>query len=254
MHSYFSHSTLLFSRDASIEEWYDKNADRNTIGERDKQLQILSVVASTLPSLLYAEKQFYVNNDCLTAFLSILDAVQGLARVEVLLNNQIPAREVIQPALEYNPDFFNSVYTDLINCEKNESVIQDALDAVNAYLDERQFIFQPILDYLEEQETPRTGTEINTDLGHSPHGESEEEPEFDEGSLDIVYQWLAWKGIIRQVATPLNLTVKSQIAVEEPAYYYDSTVVVGASSARDPLCSRSSRSRKHPHPHSQRTQ
>ncbi|MDE0425927.1 MAG: hypothetical protein OXN25_13785 [Candidatus Poribacteria bacterium] len=233
MHSYFSHSTLLFSRDASIEEWYDKNADRNSIGERDKQLQILSVVASTLPSLLYAEKQFYVNQDCLTAFLSILDAVQGLARVEVLLNNQIPAREVIQPALEYNPDFFNSVYTDLINCEKNESVIQGALNAVNAYLDERQFIFQPILDYLEEQKTPRTGTELNADLGHNPHGESEEEPEFDEESLDLVCQWLTWKGIIRQVATPVNLTVKSQIAVEEPAYYYDSTLV-GASSTRDP--------------------
>ena len=232
MHSYFSHSTLLFSRDASIEEWYDKNADRNNIGERDKQLQVLSVVAGTLPSLLYAEKQFYVNQDCLTAFLSILDAVDGLARIEVLLNNQIPAREVIQPALEYNPDFFNHVYTDLINCEKNESVIQDALDAINAYLDERQFIFQPILDYLEAQKTPRTGTELNADLGR-PHGKSEEEPEFDEESLDLVCQWLTWKGIIRQVATPLNLTVKSQIAVEEPAYYYD--IPVGASFTRDPL-------------------
>lgn len=233
MHSYFSHSTLLFSRDASIEEWYNKNADRNNIGERDKHLQVLSVVAGTLPSLLYAEKQFYVNRDCLTAFLSILDAVDGLARIEVLLNNQIPAREVIQPALEYNPDFFNHVYTELINCKKNESVIQGALDAINAYLDERRFIFQPILDYLEEQKTPRTGTELNADLGHSPHGKSEEESEFDEESLDLVCQWLTWKGIIRQVATPLNLTVKSQIAVEEPAYYYDS-IPVGASSTRDP--------------------
>ena len=232
MHSYFSHSTLLFSRDASIEAWYDKNADRNSIGERDKQFQILNVVAGALPSLLYAEKQFYVNRDCLTAFLSILDAVDGLARIEVLLNNQIPAREVIQPALEYNPDFFNHVYTDLINCEKNESVIQDALDAINAYLDERQFIFQPILNYLAEQKTPRTGTELNADLGHSPHGKSEEEPEFNEESLDLVCQWLTWKGIIRQVATPLNLTVKSQVSVEEPAYYYDSPV--GASSTRDP--------------------
>lgn len=238
MHSYFSHSTLLFSRDASIQEWYDKNADRNNIGERDKQLQVLNVVASTLPSLLYAEKQFYVNKDCLTAFLSILDAVQGLARIEVLLNKQIPAREVIQPALQYNPDFFNRVYTDLINCKKNETVIQDALDAINAYLDERQFIFQPILDYLIEQKTPRTGAELNTDLGHRPHGKSEEEPEFDEESLDLVCQWLTWKGIIRQVAMPLNLTVKSQIAVEEPAYYYDG--IVGASSTRDSIVGASS--------------
>ena len=233
MHSYFSHSTLLFSRDASIEEWYHKNADRNSIGERDKQLQILNVVANTLPSLLYAEKQFYVNQDCLATFLSILDAVQGLARIEVLLNDEIPAREVIQPAIEYNPDFFNKVYTDLINCEKNEVVIQDALHAINEYLDEREFIFQPILDYLIEQETPRPGTELNADLGHSRQGRGEEEPEFDDESLDLVCQWLAWKGVIRQVAAPLNLTVKSQVSVEEPAYYYDNTV--GTSATREDI-------------------
>ena len=153
MHSYFSHSTLLFSRDDSIQEWYDKNANLNNIGERDKQFQLLNVIASTLPSLIYAEKQFYVNKDCLTCFLTLLNVVQALARIEVLLNDEIPAREVIQPALRYNPDFFNRVYTDLINCEKNEAVLQEALDAINNYLDERQFIFQPVLDYLAEQES-----------------------------------------------------------------------------------------------------
>ena len=224
MHSYFSHSTLLFSRDASIQEWYDKNANRDNIGERDKQFQLLNVITSTLPSLIYAEKQFYVNKDILTAFLSLLNVVQGLARIEVLLNNEIPAREVIQPALRYNPDFFNCVYTDLINCEKNASIIQDTLEAIHDYFDERQFIFQPVLDYLAEQKVPRAITELNADLGRGLHNEGEE-------SLNLVCQWLAWKGIIRQVAVPLKLTAKSQIAVEEPAYYYDG--IVGASSARD---------------------
>ncbi|GEM_PF-259100 len=231
MHSYFSHSTLLFSHDASIQEWYDKNANRDNIGERDKQLQLLNVIASTLPSLIYAEKQFYVNKDCLTCFLSLLNVVQGLARLEVLLNNEIPAREVIQPALRYNPDFFNRVYTNLINCEKNETVIQDALDAINTYLDEQQFIFQPILDYLIEQKAPRTNTELNADLGRGSHRNSDGVPEFEEESLDLVCQWLAWKGIVRQVAMPVKLTVKSHISVEEPAYYYDDTV--GASFTRD---------------------
>ena len=231
MHSYFSHSTLLFSHDASIQEWYDKNANRDNIGERDKQLQLLNVIASTLPSLVYAEKQFYVNKDCLTSFLSILNVVQGLARLEVLLNNEIPAREVIQPALRYNPDFFSRVYTDLINCEKTEAVIQDVLDAINAYLDERQFIYQPILDYLIEQKAPRTNTELNADLGRDLHVNSDGAPEFDEESLDLVCQWLAWKGIIRQVAMPMKLTAKSHVSVEEPAYYYDGTV--GASFTRD---------------------
>ena len=211
MHSYFSHSTLLFSRDASIREWYDKNANRHGIGERDKQLQLLNVAASTLPNLVYAEKQFYVNRDVITCFLTLLNVVQGLARIEVLLNDEIPTREVIQPALRYNPDFFNHVYTELINCEKNEAVFQNTLDAVNAYLDERRFIFQPVLDYLTEEKAPRSNTEIDAHFKAS----------FDEGSLALVCQWLAWKGIIQQIAVPTKLTVKSQVSVEEPAYYYD---------------------------------
>ncbi len=223
MHSYFSHSTLLFSRDASIQEWYDKNANRNNIGERDKQFLLLDVVASTLPSLIYAEKQFYVNKDCLISFLSILEVVQGLARIEVLLNDEVPVREVIQPALRYNPDFFDRVYTDLMSCEKNEVVIQDTLDAINAYLDERQFIFQPILDYLIAQKAPRANTELNADLGRSAHGKRDGDSEFDDESLDLVCQWLAWKGVIRQVALPMKLTAKSQVSLEEPAYYYDGT-------------------------------
>ncbi len=223
MHSYFSHSTLLFSRDTSIEEWYDKNANRYNIGERDKQFQRLNVIAGTLPSLIYAEKQFYVNKDYLTCFLSLLNVVQGLARIEVLLNNEIPAREVIQPALRYNPDFFDTVYTDFINCEKNEAILQDTIDAINGYLDARQFIFQPVLDYLTEQKVPRTLTELNADLGRGLH-DSGGFSDFDEELLGMVCQWLAWKGIIKQVAMPLKLTAKSQIAVEEPAYYHDGTV------------------------------
>ena len=230
MHSYFSHSTLLFSRDASIQEWYDKNANRNNIGERDKQFQLLNVVAGTLPSLIYAEKQLYVNKDYLTCFLSLLNVVQGLARIEVLLNNEIPAREVIQPALRYNPDFFDRVYTDFINCEKTETVLQDTLEAINGYFDEHASIFQPVLDYLADQKVPRTLTALNADLGHALDN-SEGFSDSDDESLGLVCQWLAWKGIIKQVAMPMKLTAKSQIAVEEPAYYYDG--IVEASSAHD---------------------
>ncbi len=213
MHSYFSHSTLLFSKDDSIKEWYDKNASRDSIGERDKQLQILNVIAEVLPSLVYAEKQFYVNQDIPTSFLTLLSVVEDLARIEVLLNNQIPAREVIQPALNYNPDFFEHVYTNLINCEKNETVIQDAIDAINAYIDERQFIFQPIFDYLEEQKGPRSNFEMNAHF----------HPKFRDASVDMICQWLTWKGVIQQVSVPIKLTVKSQVEVEEPAYYIDNT-------------------------------
>ncbi|MCZ6777163.1 MAG: hypothetical protein O7D34_12025, partial [Ignavibacteria bacterium] len=159
-HSYFSRSTLLFTHDESIKDWY-QNANLHHIGARDMALQLLTVTTELLPTLTYAEKQFYVNKDLNYSFLSILRTVEGLARVEVILNDEVPSREVIQPALKYNPDFFNVVYADLINRQKDEAVIQNALDAINAYLDDKTFIFQPILDFLAEADGPRSTTELN---------------------------------------------------------------------------------------------
>ena len=40
-------------------------------------------------------------------------------------------------------------------------------------------------------------------------------------TLGIAYEWLADKGVIQKVSTPLRLTEKSRATVEEAAYYYD---------------------------------
>ena len=209
-HSFFSRSTLLFCSDESVKTWY-QNANLHNIGARDRGLQLLIVATGLLPTLRYAEKQFYVNRDLNYSFLSILRTVESLARIEVILNDEVPSREVIQPALEYNPDFFRVTYSDLINREKDEAVIQNALDTINAYLDEKLFIFQPILDFLAEADGPRSTTELNSYF----------QKKIGENRLDAAYEWLARKGIIQQVSTPVKLTLKSQVEMEEAAYYYD---------------------------------
>ncbi|MCZ6679210.1 MAG: hypothetical protein O7E52_18425 [Candidatus Poribacteria bacterium] len=211
-HSYFSRSTLLFTHDESIKDWY-QNANLHHIGARDMALQLLTVTTELLPTLTYAEKQFYVNKDLNYSFLSILRTVEGLARVEVILNDEVPSREVIQPALKYNPDFFNVVYADLINRQKDEAVIQNALDAINAYLDDKTFIFQPILDFLAEADGPRSTTELNAYF----------QKKVGEDRLDAAYEWLATKGLVQQVSTPVKLARKSQVEMEEAAYYCDRT-------------------------------
>ena len=208
-HSYFSLSTLLFSEDESIKAWYE-NANLHGYGARDKKLQLLSVITRVFAPLAYAEKQFYVNNDLLYSFITLLYVVEVLARVEVILNDEVPSREVIQPALKYNPEFFNLVYIDLINREKDEGVIENALAQINAYLDDKLFIFQPVLDYLAEEESPQSITELNTYFQTKLEGPR----------LDITCQWLARKGVIEQVSTPVKLTLRSQIEMEEAAYYY----------------------------------
>ena len=209
-HSFFSRSTLLFCSDESVKTWY-QNANLHDIGGRDRALQLLIVATGLLPTLKYAEKQFYVNRDLNYSFLSILRTVESLARIEVILNDEVPSREVIQPALEYNPDFFRVTYSDLINREKDEAVIQSALDAINAYLDEKLFIFQPILDFLAEANGPRSTTELNSYF----------QKKIGDNRLDAAYVWLAQKGIIQQVSTPVKLTLKSQVEMEEAAYYYE---------------------------------
>ena len=209
-HSFFSRSTLLFCSDESVKTWY-QNANLHNIGARDRGLQLLIVATGLLPTLRYAEKQFYVNRDLNYSFLSILRTVESLARIEVILNDEVPSREVIQPALEYNPDFFRVTYSDLINREKDEAVIQNALDTINAYLDEKLFIFQPILDFLAEADGPRSTTELNSYF----------QKKIGENRLDAAYEWLARKGIIQQVSTPVKFTLKSQFEMEEAAYYYD---------------------------------
>ena len=215
-HSFFSRSTLLFCSDESVKTWY-QNANLHDIGGRDRALQLLIVATGLLPTLKYAEKQFYVNRDLNYSFLSILRTVESLARIEVILNDEVPSREVIQPALEYNPDFFRVTYSDLINRDKDEAVIQNALDTINAYLDEKLFIFQPILDFLAEADGPRSATELNSYFQNK----------IGDNHLDAAYVWLAQKGIIQQVSTPVKFTLKSQVEMEEAAYYYDRAAPMG---------------------------
>ena len=222
-HSFFSRSTLLFCSDESVKTWY-QNANLHNIGARDRALQLLIVATGLLPTLKYAEKQFYVNGDLNYSFLSILRTVESLARIEVILNDEVPSREVIQPALEYNPDFFRVTYSDLINCEKDEAVIQNVLDTINSYLDEKLFIFQPILDFLAEADGPRSTTELNSYF----------QKKISDNRLDAAYEWLARKGIIQQVSTPVNLTLKSQVEMEEAAYYYDREAATTTSELHHP--------------------
>ena len=211
-HSIHSQSKLLFSKDESIEAWFEET-DR--ISDRDQEFQLLRAGANVPPNLYKAEKWFYAKNDLNYSFLWLLYVVNELASVEVVLNSEVPGREVIHQALKYNPSFFNAVYTDLINGPKDKQAIQQALDMTNAYLLKRaDRLFKPVLDYLAEADGMRTASELNAYF--------RKKVQTDE--LVWVYEWLAEKGIIEKVAAPMRLTKKSQVALEEPAYYYDADI------------------------------
>jgi len=209
IHSVRAESTLLFSKDDSLAAWYEES-DR--IGDRDRPFQLLRLAAWVVPGVDKAEKWFYAKNDLLYSFVWILYTVNNMARIEAVLNNEAPGREVIHQALKHNPAFFKQVYTDLIHGPKDRRSIQRALDLLNGYLEARAArLFQPILDYLSEAQGLRAVSDLTTHFRKKVQTEE----------LFWSFDWLARKGIIEKAAMPLKLTRKSQIDFEEPAYFYD---------------------------------
>lgn len=209
MHSAFSLSTLLFTTDDTIREYY---LNVQTIGSRDRQLRLITAGSAALATLAKAEKWLYTRKDVSYSFLWIMYTIQQLATIEVLLNNEVTRREVIQQALKINPTFFNRVYYDLIHQKKDEETIQQALDTINGYIDDKiLLLFGPILEFLGDAGGVRTTTEMDAYF----------KKQVQVDTLSNVYEWLADKGIFQKVPSPVRLTVKSQIEVDEAAYYYD---------------------------------
>lgn len=208
MHSALAQSRLLFTHDESIRDLYD---GIRALNARDRQVQLMHAASHVIPTLYKAEKWLHVRRDLHYAFHYIMYCINGLAQIEVFMHDQLAGREVIQQALELNPGFFNAVYTDLIDRPKTEEAVGEALARIDAYLTDRvTALFQPILDYLEEEGSARSVTEIETWFDN----------QMNLRGVTTVCEWLADKDIITRVSSPLRLTLKSNVDYEELAFYY----------------------------------
>lgn len=210
MHSSFALSTLLFTTDDSIRAYYE---DVRRIGPRDRQLRLMGAGGHALVTLAKAEKWLLTRGDVSYSFLWIMYTVARLAEIEVLLRGELTSREVVPQALKLNPAFFNKVYYDLIHTKKDEVTIQRALDLINGYIGGKvDLLFGPVLEYLKREGGVRTTTELDDYFGKQVQGDC---------YVGTICEWLADEGIVQKVPSPLRLTHKSQVVVDEAAYYYD---------------------------------
>lgn len=208
-HSTVVRSTLLFSHDDALREAYE---NARHLGEKDRQIQLLRVATGLLPFLVKAEKWLTVKHDPNYAFVWLMHVVVGLAQIDVLLNGEIPGREVIHQALRTNPLLFHALYTDLIEGEKTPERLRQALDLVHGYLDDHlRTLFRPLLDYLKEEGVARTNRQLDEYFSKR----------FQVEFLSLAYEWLADKGILMKVGVPIRLTETSRVTVDEAAYLYE---------------------------------
>jgi predicted nucleotidyltransferase len=208
IHSLLAKGRLLYTHDQTIADLFARLHD---IGDRDTALQLLRAATGALPAIDKAHKWFLTRADLDYTALWILYAATPLARMEVIGRRLLADREVIPQAMALNPAFFKTVYADLLNAKKTRQGVQAALDAVDGYVAERTAaVFAPVIDYLREAGDARSSSEI----------ESHFKRHFDVGGVLTACEHLAARGLIGKASTPVHLTKKSNIEVQELAFFY----------------------------------
>jgi uncharacterized protein len=222
LHSFLAKGRLIYTHDPTVA---DLCATLAGLGERDQQVQLLRAATSAIAPIYKARKWFVTRRDLEYASLWILYAATPLARVEVLGRHLLADREVIPQAMTVNPAFFKTIYTDLLNTPKTVGGVEAALGAVDGYLAERApALFAPVLDHLRGVGEARSCTEIETHFART----------FDVNGVSAACEYLADQGLIGKASTPVRLTRRSNVEVQELAFFHaqQSPVLPRVQSAR----------------------
>lgn len=208
MHSFLAKGRLLYTHDSTIADLCAKLQD---LGERDTQIQLLSAATETLGSLDKARKWFTTRGDLDYTALWLLYAATPLARMEVYSARLLAGREVIQQAMKLNPEFFEIIYTNLLNTRKTRKNVEGALLAAEQYVADRApRAFQLVLEYLREVGETRSSTELEAHFKRN----------FNWNGATAACEYLSNQGLISKVSAPVQLTKKSNVMVEELAFVY----------------------------------
>lgn len=208
MHSYLAKGRLLYTHDPSIADLCARLRD---VGTRDTQLQQLRAATGALACIYKAHKWLATRNDLDYTALWILYALTPLAQIELLARGELTDREVIPRAMLANPQFFRAVYVDLLNMPKTAATVAAALAALDGYIAERTaHLFAPVLDYLREAGEARAASDIENHFTRH----------FDLPGVTAACEYLADRGLLGKVSTAVQLTRRSNIQVQELAFFH----------------------------------
>jgi hypothetical protein len=208
MHSLLAKGRLIYTHDETIDALCER---LHTMGDRDRQLQLLSAGTGVLPPLYKARKWFVTRKDADYAALWILYAATPLARIEVIGAGQLADREVIPQAMLLNASFFKTVYHDVLNEKKTLKSVEAALDAIDRYLADRTtLLYSPVLDHLRDVGEARSATEIEDHFARN----------FGVSHVTTVCEYLADRGLLAKASVPVKLTRRSNVEVQEMAFFH----------------------------------
>ena len=208
VHSFLAKGRLLFTHDPTIEDLFTRLQSR---GQRDTAILMLRAATGVLPCVYKARKWLETRGDLAYTSLWTLYAAESVARMEVIAAGLLPDREVLPQAVKLNPALFQTIYTDLLSAGTRRDVVERALTTVESYMEARaRKVFAPILDYLREQGDVRSSRDIEDHFRKN----------FGIEGVTTVCEYLADLGLAGKASTPLLLTKRSNVTVEELAFFH----------------------------------
>jgi len=207
-HSFLAKGRLLYTHDPTLADLFVRLHD---IGDRDTQVQLLRAATCVLPPMYKARKWFVTRDDLDYSALWILYAATPLAQVEVIGARLLADREVIPQAMKLNPTLFKTVYVDLLNTKKTRRNVQTALETIEGYIAQRApALFKMVIDHLREVGEARSCIEIEDHFNRN----------FDVSGVTLACEYLADQGLIGKASTTGRLTRKSNVELQQLAFYY----------------------------------
>ena len=207
-HSVYAHSTLLFSKDPSIDSMYE---DIDRLGKHDLQIQMMNHAQFAVTQLYKAKKWHLIKDDPHYTAHWILNTAGALANVVVSQAGQLVDREALVKGAELKPELFKLIYTDLFDKKITQTSLGKAIDAIEAYLEPlAEELFEPVIEYLRGAGgEPRSSTELETHFARN----------YDLQHVVTACEWLTDLEIIEKASVHTKLTLYSQNEVEELAFF-----------------------------------
>jgi hypothetical protein len=208
MHSLLAKGRLLYTHDETV---VDLCARLREIGERDTMVQLMSSATHALATIYKARKFLVTRSDLEYTALWVLYAAIPLAKIEIIGRRLLADREVIPQAMKLNPALFKTIYVDLLNAKKTRKNVEAALEAVDRYLAERaKVLFAPVIDHLRDVGEARSCSEIEDHFRRN----------YDISGVTTACEYLADQKLIGKASAPVQLTKRSNIEVQELAFFY----------------------------------
>jgi predicted nucleotidyltransferase len=208
MHSFLAKGRLLYTHDPTIEDLFGRLRSR---GQRDTAILMLHAATAALPPLYKARKWLETRGDLAYTALWTLYTADPVARMEVIGAGQLPDREVIPQAMKINPALLTTIYTDLLSHGTEKAVVEKALKTVEKYMEARATkVFAPVLDYMREHGDVRSSRDIEDHFKKT----------YNIGFITTACEYLADLGLLGKASTSVQLTKKSNVSVEELAFFH----------------------------------